>query len=81
MIKQSDTVGWALLMFELQDAKDHLIELMDSMNKTPDYDEEEFRVDLGHIYSYLNRAWLRRNIPEDFPEGQWEAAPKFPIDL
>lgn len=31
------------------------------MADDPEYDEANFRVNLGHIYSHLNRAWNARN--------------------
>jgi hypothetical protein len=42
-------------MHELDDAKEHLETLMREMTDDPEYDEANFPVDLGHIYSHLNR--------------------------
>ena len=79
--KEKHPVGWAALMYELEDAHEHLAELIADIDGDPDFSEEEFRVHLGHIYSHLNRAWYRRNIPEDFPEQDWDAASEYPKDV
>jgi hypothetical protein len=79
--KDSDPVGWASLMYELEDAHEHLGKLIIAMNTDADYGDEEFRIDLGHVYAHLNRAWNRRNNPEKIPEDQWSVASRFPEDL
>ncbi|MDH5821970.1 hypothetical protein QFW77_03045 [Luteimonas sp. RD2P54] len=79
--RETNPVGWALLLYELVDAHEHLGNLIKEISQDPDYSEGDLRVDLGHVYAHLNRAWFRRNIPEDFPETQWDTATKFPGDL
>lgn len=76
-----DQVGWALMMYELTDALEHLTELVDELSRRDDYSDEEMAIDLGHVYAHLNRAWYRRNIEEDFDESDRETASQFPIDL
>ncbi|MCX7256823.1 MAG: DUF4375 domain-containing protein [Polaromonas sp.] len=44
-------------------------------------DEEFFRVDLGHIFSHLNRAWHSRNLIGELRANKWHEASKFPTDL
>lgn len=68
-------------MCKLEDAHERLAKLITDVDSDPDFSEEEFRVLLGHIHSPLNRAWYRRNIPEDFPEQDWAAASEFPKDV
>jgi hypothetical protein len=79
--KDNSPIGWAMLMYELEDAKEHLASLIEKINSTPDYDEANLRIDLGHIYSHLNRAWHRRVIEEDLTDDEWVAAGQFPDDL
>ena len=79
--KDTAPVGWAMLMFELTDAQEHLAKLVENLDNDPGYDEGDFRVELGHVYSHLNRAWHRRNTSEDLQEDEWDAAGQFPKDL
>ena len=79
--KREHPVGWALLTYELTDAQEHLAQLIEPMESDPDYGEENFRIDLGHIYSHLNRAWHRRAVEENLPDNGFEAASEFPKDL
>ena len=72
----------ALLMHELDDAKEHLETLMREMTDDPEYDEANFRVDLGHIYSHLNRAWNARNrLGAEWTQEQQEELSQFPTDI
>lgn len=79
--KEEHPVGWAMLMYELKDASDHLSNLIAAMEQTAEYDDATLRVDLGHIYSHLNRAWHRRDSAEDLSESEWDIASNFPTDL
>jgi hypothetical protein len=79
--KQSAPVGWSMLMYELEDAKEHLANLILAMDTDAEYDEANMRIDLGHVFSHLNRAWHRRDVPEDLTEDQWKKASQFPVDL
>ena len=79
--RTGNPIGWAMLMDELQDAQDHLGDLIHEMEKDPEYGEGNLRVDLGHVFSHLNRAWARRNISEDLSESEWIEASRFPSDL
>jgi hypothetical protein len=82
MISKEDApVEWAMLMYELGDAREHLEKMMEAMASNPEYGESVFRVDLGHIFSHLNRAWHRRNIIGELEGTAWEEASKFPTDL
>ena len=83
MISKKDNYAeWALLMYELDDAKEHLETLMREMTDDPEYDEANFRVDLGHIYSHLNRAWNARNrLGAEWTQEQQEELSQFPTDI
>lgn len=79
--KEANPVEWALLLYELTDAHEHLGELIKQMKNDPDFDEAELSVHLGHVYSHLNRFWHRRNMTRDFTEEEWTVASEFPQDL
>ena len=79
--KESAPVAWAALMYELEDAQEHLATLISNMNTDTDYDETNLRIDLGHVFSHLNRAWHRREKIEGFDEAEWREASRFPTDL
>ncbi|NHQ87701.1 hypothetical protein HA050_16410 [Iodobacter sp. HSC-16F04] len=79
--KEQNPVGWAMLMHELNDAREHLSNLITESQNTPEYDEVNLRVDLGHVYSHLNRAWHHRNKSGDISEPEWVESSKFPTDL
>ncbi len=70
-----------MLMYELDDAHEHLGNLLKEMNASGNVDETDFRIQLGHVYAHLNRAWFCRNVHEDFPESAREVASSFPTDL
>ena len=73
-----------MLGYELDDAAEALATLLREM-KAEDFGEPEFRVNLGHVYAHLNRAWHMRNATTDAAldpsEEQREAWTQFPTDL
>ena len=82
MINRDDNpVGWAMMMYELTDAHEHLGTMLKEIENDSEFSEEEFRVHLGHIYAHLNRAWRCRLIPEEMTESEWESGREFPDDI
>lgn len=79
--KSVNPVEWAGLMYELEDAHEHLAHLIADIEKNPEFDEVDFQVQLAHVFSHLNRAWHRRAIVGELSEEKWEAASFFPTDL
>lgn len=79
--KQKHPATWASLIYELEDAQEHLAKLVSELASDPDYGEENFRVDLGHIFAHLNRAWHYRNADDGLSDDQWHEASQFPGDL
>ncbi|WP_426106882.1 hypothetical protein [Massilia sp. TSP1-1-2] len=69
------------LMYELEDAQEHLTSIIANMNSDANFDEVNLRIDLGHVFSHLNRAWHRREKIEGLDEVEWLEASKFPTDL
>jgi hypothetical protein len=82
MIDQNkDPIAWSQLLHGLDDARDHLKDLVDKMTADGVIDEEEFRVALGHVYAHLNRAWHSRDLKEEIPEKDWAHLSRFPDDV
>ena len=79
--RNDDPLGWAMFVQELEDAHEHLGTLIKDMAAKSDYGEPELRVDLGHVYAHLNRAWQRRLQPADLTDAAWDAAREFPHDI
>ena len=79
MINPKDNpIGWDSFLYELSDAHEHLGDLLKELSANTECDEVELRIALGHVYAHLNRAWFRRNVPDDFPESEREMASQFP---
>ena len=82
MISNSDSpVEWAMLLTELDDARDHLESLIGKMADSNEMEESEYAVDLGHVFAHLNRAWKSRDLRGSIPEGEWEEYSQFPANL
>jgi hypothetical protein len=82
MINNKDNpVAWALLVTELDEAREHLESLSNEMVKSGVIEDAEFAVHLGHVYAHLNRAWNSRSQPEEITEEQWTIYSQFPKDL
>ena len=82
--KDSAPEAWAMFSYELEDAAEALAALLSEMNEDG-FDEPELRVNLGHVYAHLNRAWHSRNATTsaalDPTDEQREAWTQFPTDL
>lgn len=79
--KKNAPVEWSALMYELEDAQEHLTALISEMNAIDDFDEVDLRIQLGHVFSHLNRAWHRRDKGDGLHSGEWQDASRFPCDL
>ena len=80
--KKDNYAEWALLVYELDDAKEHLETLMREMSERPDFAEEDYRIHLGHIYSHPNRVWNRReHVGTELAEEQFQEFSRFPDDI
>lgn len=78
---QNNPVEWGLLTYELQDAHEHLGDLIIEMSKDGAIDAADFRVHLGHVFSHLNRSWHSRNRTDDGNDSTFAEESKFPKDL
>lgn len=79
--KTENPAEFALWLYELEDAKKHLEQLIKEASTDPEFGEEELRVSLGHVLAHLNRAWNFRNTNAELTEEQWNAFRAFPQDL
>lgn len=77
--KKLQPVEWAAFMYELEDAREHLEKLIKDVENIPDYGDPELRIDLGHVFAHLNRAWRRSGWHVD--DADWESVSQFPDDL
>lgn len=77
--KKLQPVEWAAFMYELEDAREHLEKLIKDLEQSADYGEAELRVDLGHVYAHLNRAWRRSS--KELADEDWDSASQLPDDL
>lgn len=82
MINSKDNpVAWDQLLSELEDAHEHLGNLIAEMAREGSIDVESYAVDVAHVYAHLNRAWNTRNIISELTDEQWEKGRSYPIDL
>ena len=79
--KNEDFVAWAMWIEQLNEAREHLQELIKTMVERADYEEADFRINLGHVYAHLNRARHSQNQTAEITEDQWTDFSKFPADL
>lgn len=78
----SDPVGWAALVQGLDEAREHLAGLVRQMSDEGRIEDEDFAVQLGHVYAHLNRSWNGRRTPSaELADEEWEALSRYPIDL
>ena len=82
--KDSAPEAWAMFSCELEDAAEALATLLSEMQEDG-FGEPELRVNLGHVYAHLNRAWHSRNAAAsaalDPSDEQRETWTRFPTDL
>lgn len=83
MINQSDNpVPWALLLYEIDEVREHLDSLAKQIVAAGYIDDRDFEVQIGHAYAHLNRIWHRRNDQsEEITDENWDAFRRFPTDI
>ena len=82
MINSKDNpLEWSLLLYELEDAHEHIGELIKKMLDKGVIDLESYAINMAHIYAHLNRAWNSRDFRGEMSESQWEKYRAFPVDL
>ena len=79
--KEGNPVEWAMLLYELEDAREHLSSLVNQMNAAGGIDEVDYAVQLGHVFAHLNRGWNPRSLKGEIPDGEREKFTRFPDNL
>lgn len=74
----SNPEEWSSLLYELEDAKEHLESLIAEMNRNGEIHEVEYKIQLGHVFAHLNRGWNTRHKVGEYNEKERAA---YPIDL
>ena len=74
-------VEWSSLLYELEDAKEHLESLLNEMESNGEIDETEYEVQIGHIFAHLNRSWNTRNKIGEYTEKERGFYTAFPNDI
>ena len=81
---KENPVEWALWTDELRDASEHLNTLLKEVDNNNEKDEDfevDLSIQLGHIYSHLNRAWNSKSHTGDISTKDWKKYSEFPEDL
>ena len=72
-------VAWAMLLYELSDAHEHLGALVNQMAESGGIDIEDYQIQLGHVFAHLNRAWNCKDDPDFDTSGK--RVSHYPEDL
>jgi hypothetical protein len=79
--RKSNPNEWSAFLYELEDAKEHLETLITQLNEKGEIDEEDFKIQLSHIYAHVNRSWNIRNLKSDFSARESALLSQFPSDI
>lgn len=71
------------VLFELQDAREALAQIINDLKNDDDYDETEYRIHMAHLYSHVNSAWnMRAATTDEVTNGEkFEEWNRFPTDI
>ena len=82
MINRKDNpIEWDGLLFGLEEMKEHIQSLIDELSEKGEMSEEEYQVDIGHLYAHLNRAWNTRNETDEYVDKHFQQLSQFPEDI
>jgi len=54
-----------IIVFNIQEAKDQLNEILRDIEGDPEFSEVELRIALEHAYHHMNYAWHIRDVNEE----------------
>ncbi len=79
---EPDYLAWANTIQQLEDAREHLGNLIDQMVAEKHICVIDFGIQLGHVYGHLNRTWNGRYIAGGDPD-EWftDENSQFPNDI
>lgn len=72
------------LLFNLNEAKEAIKELIKDLNEDPEYDIGEYMVDMQHIYWHINSAWNGRDFDsnnDELTDSKYKEFIQYPKDL
>ena len=78
---KENPVEWPVMLMELEEVKEHLDSLVDQMHAADMIDEEDFRVQIFHAISHLNRLWNARCYVGEIDQELHDDFSKTPIDF
>jgi len=78
---KENPVEWAMLSYELEEVVEHLQGISNMVIPGSEISEEEFEVQLGHVYAHLNRIWNSRNHVGELTDKKREEFKEFPKDI
>lgn len=82
MINSEDNPAeWALMMLELEEVKDHIASLASQMGSNGSIDEEDFKVQVFHLVSHLNRLWNGREHIGELDQKRFNELSNTPPDF
>ncbi|MGF1542539.1 MAG: hypothetical protein ACFCU5_19195 [Pleurocapsa sp.] len=79
--KQDNPVEWTLLMYELEETKEHISKLIEDWYSPEDFDEIDFKVQIAHIYTDLNRIYHSRDRVGKISDKEFVRHSRFPVDI
>lgn len=53
------------VLWNLREAAEELERTIEAIEKDPNYDREEFRVAMSHLYQHINTAWNARDATKE----------------
>ncbi len=68
-------------MYELEDTKEHLSNLINDLHSSKYLDETDFKIQIAHIYSHLNRIYNSRNHTGEISDEEFLQYSEFPTDI
>ena len=79
--KKTNPIEWALLMYELEDTKEHLSNLIEALQSAKHINENDFKIQIAHIYGHLNRIHHSRSHIGEIGEEKFIEYSRFPTDI
>lgn len=79
--EKQNPVEWALIIMELDEAKEHIESLVSEMTQMGGIEESILQVKLFHAITHLNRIWNRRNHLGEVSDQESECFSKTPIEF
>lgn len=79
--KKDNPVEWSLIIYDLDELEEHLTNFIEDFHSKDQYDEEEYKIKIGHLYAHLNRIYNSRNHIGEISDEEFEKYSNFPLDI